>query len=315
MNERTKAAVLLSILSPLIAEVLSGSTTPAELLNPFSFPFLWAFYGGGVLIMRELWIRFHGGYARLMLLGTAYGVIEEGLAVKSFFNPAWKDLGVLAHYGRFAGVNMVWAVWLSIYHSIFSITLPIIIVHGIFPHLKNEKLLGKRGMIFAGVIFLVALLLTCFFLVPYNPPVLAYMLTLLLALSLILSAKMMRVGEIMLNVPGKKHPFTAGALVTLSLFFIFFFIPNTFIPPPVPCVLGVFVFIIFYALLRNLGRFGQLYLALGLISPYTFFLCVVEELEGARGMSVVGALAFILLLWEIRRLEKEDAKIINTKAP
>jgi hypothetical protein len=48
--------------------------------------------------------------------------------VRSFFNPTWKDLGVLATYGRWLGTNWVWAEWLAIYHAIFSITIPIFLV-------------------------------------------------------------------------------------------------------------------------------------------------------------------------------------------
>ncbi|MCD6370691.1 MAG: hypothetical protein J7L63_04265 [Thermoplasmata archaeon] len=103
MKRKTKALLLVSLLSPFIAEVISGSTTPEELLKPFSFPFLWVFYGSGVILMRELWIRFGKNHTSLMLLSISYGMIEEGVAVKSFFDPHWEDLGLLAHYGRFMG--------------------------------------------------------------------------------------------------------------------------------------------------------------------------------------------------------------------
>ncbi len=59
-------------------------------------------------------------------MGAAYGIIEEGILVLSFFNPAWKDLGILSSYGRWLGVKWVWAEWLTIYRSIFSITIPIL---------------------------------------------------------------------------------------------------------------------------------------------------------------------------------------------
>jgi len=48
----------------------------------------------------------------LFVLGAAYGVLEEGLMVKSFFDPNWMDLGVLGSYGLWMGVNWVWAEWL-----------------------------------------------------------------------------------------------------------------------------------------------------------------------------------------------------------
>jgi len=89
---------MLSILSPVFGELVSGSSPPLEFFNPLVFVFLWGLYGCGVLLMRELWVRWGKGYMRLMVLGVVYGIIEEGLAIKSFFDPNWMDLGVYATY-------------------------------------------------------------------------------------------------------------------------------------------------------------------------------------------------------------------------
>ena len=87
--------ISLVILSPLIAELLSGSAPPLEFFNPISFFVLLGMYGCGVLIIREYSIKFDIGFVCIIILGIAYGVIEEGLAVKSFFDPEWMDLGIL----------------------------------------------------------------------------------------------------------------------------------------------------------------------------------------------------------------------------
>ena len=52
---------------------------------------------------RELTLRWRKGCLSLFLLGAAYGVIEEGLIVKSFFDPDWPDLGVLGVFGPLDG--------------------------------------------------------------------------------------------------------------------------------------------------------------------------------------------------------------------
>src|SRR3989454_1087390 len=106
-NRRPLLALVL--LSPVIAEMLSGSSPPLEWLNPITPLLLIWLYGAGILVMRETAVRWRTGWPSILLLGAAYGIIEEGLAVKSFFDPGWMDLGTLAWYGRWFDVNWVWA--------------------------------------------------------------------------------------------------------------------------------------------------------------------------------------------------------------
>ena len=134
----------LVLLSPVLAEMLSGSSPPTEWLNPFGALLLIWLYGSGVVVMRETAVRWRLGWAGLVALGAAYGIIEEGLAVKSFFDPAWMDLGTLGSYGRFLDTNWVWALWLTIYHAIFSIALPIFLIEWAYPSIRGKPLLAER---------------------------------------------------------------------------------------------------------------------------------------------------------------------------
>src|SRR2546427_12639370 len=90
----------LILLSPVIAEMLSGSSPPLERLNSVAALLLIWLYGSGVLVMRETAVRWKTGRPSVLLLGAADGIIEEGLAAKSFFHPGWMALGTLASYGR-----------------------------------------------------------------------------------------------------------------------------------------------------------------------------------------------------------------------
>src|SRR5256885_16843146 len=112
LNRRPLLALVL--LSPVIAEMLSGSTPPLEWLNPIAVLFLIWLYGAGVLVMRETAVRWKTGWPSILLLGAAYGIIEEGLAVKSLFDPGWMGLGALDWHGRWFDVNWVSAVCLTI---------------------------------------------------------------------------------------------------------------------------------------------------------------------------------------------------------
>ena len=101
-------------------------------------------YGSGAVLVRELKVRWKKGVGSVLLLGAAYGVLEEGLLVTSWFSPYWIDLGPMAVYGRWLGVNWVWAEMLTIYHAVFSITVPILLVELAFPKRRNESWVGRK---------------------------------------------------------------------------------------------------------------------------------------------------------------------------
>src|SRR5437870_317974 len=96
--QRTWPALLtLYLLSPIIAEVLSGSTPPLMFINPIMLMYETALYGSGAILVRELVRRRGLGWGSILLLGAAYGILEEGLIITSWFNPYWPDLGRLAY--------------------------------------------------------------------------------------------------------------------------------------------------------------------------------------------------------------------------
>lgn len=155
VSDKGKAAWFLALLSPFIAELLSGSSPPAEFFPIFGPLVLIPMYGGGALLVRELVLRWDKGWASVIILGAAYGIIEEGIAVKSFTDPAWVDLGALGEYGRMLDVNWVWTVWLTIFHSMISISLPILILGLWYPRLKDERILTESQFRLVGLLFVV----------------------------------------------------------------------------------------------------------------------------------------------------------------
>jgi len=82
------ALITLLLLSPVLAELLSGSAPPAEFFTPFALVFLTFWYGVGAILCRELSIRWGSGLIGLFLLGAAFGILEEGILIKTFFRPA-----------------------------------------------------------------------------------------------------------------------------------------------------------------------------------------------------------------------------------
>jgi len=101
-------------------------------------------YGSGAVIVRELKVRWKKGIGSVLLLGAAYGVLEEGVMVCSFFNSGWPDLRQLAVYGRWLDINWVWAAMLTIYHAVYSITVPIMLIELAFPQHHTESWVSKK---------------------------------------------------------------------------------------------------------------------------------------------------------------------------
>ena len=111
------------LLAPLIGEVLFGAIPLSRL--PFGLLGVAGLYGGGAILVRELVRRRRLGVAWLVILGLAYGLIEEGLVLQSLFDQHYPGLDFLGRYGHWVGVNWVWLEFIVPYHAVFSIAIPI----------------------------------------------------------------------------------------------------------------------------------------------------------------------------------------------
>lgn len=189
-QRRWMAALTLYLLAPIIAEVLTGSTPPLQFVNPLSFIFLTALYGSGALLVRETARRRGLGWWSVILLGAAYGVLEEGLVVTSWLNPSWPDLAFLNGYSRALDINWFWALGMTAFHVVVSITLPITLVEAAFPSIAPQPWLGKRSyrllMVWLGAVSVAGLIGFGFLRfrdVGYHPAPLGWLVALVIALA------------------------------------------------------------------------------------------------------------------------------------
>ena len=130
---RRHPILLLLLLSPGIPEYLSGSSAiSAIVLNPALFGFQIAanlgLYAPGVLLIREARIRWHKGWATVLILGAAYGILEEGVALSTLFDPESNNAVVLGTYGHWLGVSWVWMSGVLLVHMVYSVSIPILLV-------------------------------------------------------------------------------------------------------------------------------------------------------------------------------------------
>lgn len=148
----------LVLLAALLPEAITGSTPPQAWLNPIQALLNLWLYGSGVLVVREVSLRWKAGWPGILLLGAAYGIVEEGLAVTTFFNPTLPQLGTLGWYGRDFGINWLWAFWLTTFHAVVSIAIPIFLIEWHWPALKGHRLLSDRSLYVAVGLLAVAAL-------------------------------------------------------------------------------------------------------------------------------------------------------------
>jgi hypothetical protein len=317
--------LVLFFLSPAIGELLSGSSPPAEFFNPFGLAIVAVLYGGGALLVREAVIRWQKGWVSLLVLGAAYGIIEEGLMVKSFFDPAWQDIGILGSYGRWAGVNWVWSLELTVYHAVISIGIPILLTELMFPSRRNDSWVGKKVLIIIGILFLMDIALGYFFLTDYRPGALQYWLALAVVIALILAARRLPPNLFPPKIINEKKPalfWLTGFLATIVFFVITWALPNFIASPIVVIILLVWlVGLILWLVLRLSGNgaawhdMHKLALAGGCLCVLILF-TFIQELnnntlaDNTAGMAVVGLAALILLVWLYwktrRRLQEEE---------
>jgi hypothetical protein len=154
--------ILLSITLALgIPEFLTGSTNfNGFFVNPLGFiaftvPFELVLYGAGVLLIREAAVIWKKGWLSILLWGGAYGILEEGFAVHTFFMTSGSPVGALGAYGHYWGVNWVWAVGLMVFHAVYSIALPILLVRLFYPETTDMRWLSKREIGLVGGLYAV----------------------------------------------------------------------------------------------------------------------------------------------------------------
>ena len=148
-------ALLLLILSPVFAEMLSGSTPPRDFLNPAVLVLQVLAYGVPAVLLREWAVRQRAGWLGRVLLALPMGFIIEGIICKSYFSPLWPDFSLPLGYGRLFGVNWPWALQLEAYHAVGSFLVPWAVTDILLPRYRETPSLGKRSMLWLGALFLI----------------------------------------------------------------------------------------------------------------------------------------------------------------
>jgi hypothetical protein len=166
---RRGLAVALFLIAPLVAEFLLGNLSISALP---ALVVLAPLYGGGALLVRESARRARRGWPALLLLGLAYGVVEEGLATQSLFNPDYLRLQMHlldpAHVAVL-GVGAWWTVYVLTLHVVWSVGVSIALVEALARDQPRTPWLGRLGLGVAGALFVAGAVATAQFTLRQDP--------------------------------------------------------------------------------------------------------------------------------------------------
>lgn len=312
---RLKIALFLAMISITIAEFVTGATPLTKIITDpasfflFSMPTLLGIYGCGVILIREASVRWQKGWPTILLLGIAYGILEEGVAAHTFFDPVNSTVGNLGSYGRFLGVDFTWAIAISIFHAVFSISLPILITRILWPKMNNVRLLRKKGL--AAIFFLyIFTLVVLDAIIPYRPPLIYSVALFFSAGILSIIAKSLPTRLFLPPISQKNTGNAKFFLSGLVVFPLVVFFPRMDLPfPPVipDMVMIILSLILFwYVSTRTYGRPNRslAVLLVGLTTPLMFFGALISVEKNPLGLLAIVA----LILVEIATLKSSGSK-------
>jgi hypothetical protein len=308
-------ALVLFLLSPVLGELVSAFLSPLEFLHPLRLAITLVPYGCGAIVAREIVVRRRKGFASLVLLGLAFGLLFEGIVTRVLFNPNWEGLGPLASYGRAYGFSWVLAVGIVHFQALVSIVCPILTAEALFPTRRNESWVRMPTLVLC-CCALPGWTCTMGLFVPFFPQ-LPHALALvgavigLVALALCIPGEPLAAGA--RRVPPPRVFGIIGAIGMTLIMVATFVVPGWNSRPSAAITFFSLVAILVGELgallwLSNGGRWDdrhRLALVIGLLS---FFLAfgILKDCESFTGRSLVSAAA----LWLLLRLQRRAHKMV-----
>lgn len=164
---RIAPAVLLTVLSPIIAEFLLGDFSIRSLALVLA---LVPLYGCGALLIREVARRTGRAWPTIVLLAAAYSLLEEGFLTQSLFNPNYAGQRLLDYgYIPALGTSLNWSLFVLSLHVVWSIATPILIAEGVASDRRTQPWLRTPGLLITGLLFVVGCVGTASFSIKSSP--------------------------------------------------------------------------------------------------------------------------------------------------
>ena len=260
---RTLPALTLVVLSPLISELLSGST---RISTSFVIIPEMGIWGCGALLIRYFTRIRHKGWYTMLILGVALALAEELIIQQTSLAPL-PGVAPGETYARFFGVNWLYLLWAVGYESVWVVVIPVLLTELIFPSRRSAPWVGRRGIALASVYFVsgasiawyswTRIVLPTIYHSSYQPPALSVLAGLAAIMVLVFAAS--KVNDPHRALPGQTRAprqLVVGAVVFLlslawsSLLFIAYGATPS-LPPGVPVAGGLTLAFATLALMRR----------------------------------------------------------------
>jgi hypothetical protein len=326
---RAMPLVTLLLLSPIIAEVLFGSTSLSTLYVLVPEIGTW---GCGTLLIRGLVRSRHRGWLSILLLGIALAVAEECVIQQTSLAPLpWLDPQHI--YGRALGINWVYLFFQLGYESIWAVVLPIQLTELLFPSRSSDAWIRRRGLVIAAIVFLLCSLVawyswtqvtipTVFHKSIYHPPLLTVVIALVVIVALAAFAlgprPSSRPEQALLRPVPQPWLIGLGAFVLSLLWFVLILLTSGVaeaLPPVIPMVGGLLEALAAFFLVnywsespawRDTHRLALVFGACVASMLAGFLLRVVVlpvDVIGKLVLNVIAVLLLSFLAWRICRRE------------
>ncbi len=152
MLKRCLPALALFLIAPVVGELLLGNLAFSQL--PLFLPVLVPMYGGGALLIREVTRRAGRGPVTMLILGVAYGLVEEGLADQMLFNRHYAGHDEMGDtYVSALGMGGWLTVGVLTMHAVWSTNAGIALVEALFPERAETPWLGRTGLGITAAVF------------------------------------------------------------------------------------------------------------------------------------------------------------------
>jgi hypothetical protein len=285
-------------------ELLTGDTSFANYFNPIGFITMNIGYSAALLI-RETVVRWNKGFTSVLILAAGYGMVNEATGSKGFFDPHFYAVtgGGLKSFGRYFGVNVPWALNISIFHAVFSMIVPLVIVSAIFPG-SNRWIGNKLYAVLLGALVAVSAVTFEFFTIPpshyhYDEgpgPILLVLV--LIAILILLAWKVPTLHSSRWQLRTNVFTlFVVGAVYTIAYYFLPSHVQTA---TGSPVIYIVFLLVVFVALPISLifklpepTARGKVALAAGLLAPLLVISTVKVGLIPAAIVLALIAIAFV----------------------
>jgi hypothetical protein len=304
MDRQAGLAALFLLLTPgPLAEVLSQNVQLSTFVQPVPFLLVTLTYGVPLLVIRELSVARELDEVGLVVLGLAYGILNEGVLAKTLTLPDGAPLHDFAGYGQLGPIQGGWSVFIIVWHALHSVLYPVLLTRWMFPAAAERRWFaaGRARWLLYVLLVLLAGLYALYFLNPERNDPAVFVLYALATAGLVAAALRLRKRRDESSGSERARPSTTPALLggAMIVFYLFQFWAPRHVPFAVflavsSCVVGVLV----AALMRGRWRPVPEWLLFGLGDYITFciFSAIVCVADDRNPVQAVAAMAIFLVV-------------------